>query len=82
MRTGGTPPRAGTSGFNGYDRFAATHTLGDSGKSPRVTKGFEIQEDPFNLFVVLPILQQIVARNVCLVTYTDELGETQPAFAG
>ena len=61
--------------FSATIGFCPGDAPGDSGESTRVAERFEVQKDDAGLRVFFPVLEQIVARHVRLVTHADERGK-------
>jgi len=71
VRTGRAFSGQGASGFDGNDRFRAAYTAGDPGKPARISKRLQIQQNDTGSVIYFPVLEQIVARDVCLVSDAD-----------
>jgi hypothetical protein len=79
---GGPRPLGRAAGLDHQDRLLARHPLGDLGEAPRVAEGLQVHADDAGLGIVLPVLQEVVARDVGLVAHGDELGEADAQVLG
>ena len=72
-------PGAGRPALEREDRLAAGHAAGDPAEPPRVPEGLEVQDHDVRALVVLPVLEQVVRRDVGLVPDGHEGGESEAA---
>src|SRR5262249_18439852 len=52
-------------------------TPGDAGKAARVAEGFEVEQNHVGVRVFFPVLEEVVARDIRLVTDTYKCREAQ-----
>jgi len=57
------------------NRLSGRNTLGNTAELPRVTERLQVEQYDPGCRVILPILQQVVGRNVGTVTHADEAGD-------
>ncbi len=62
-------------------RLPARHAPGDPSEAQRVAEALEIERDDGGRLVVLPVLEQVVRRDVCLVAERHERRESEPSAA-
>src|SRR5215510_4064095 len=62
--------------FDGDDRFMPCHIRRYTGKVPRIAKAFEVQHNDAGAWIVGPIGQDIVARDIRPVADRDERRQT------
>ena len=67
--------------LQGEHRLPAGDAPGDARELPRVAERLEVEDDEARLVLVLPVLEQVVGRDVGLVADGHERGEPQPACA-
>src|SRR5262249_5504969 len=72
MTDSSTAPSYRAPGFDRDDRFMLCHLRRYTGKAPRIAKAFEIQHNDADAWIVGPIGQDIVARNIHPVADRDE----------
>ena len=63
------------SGLDRDDRLGAADAARETREAARVAERLEIQQDDVRARIALPVLQQVVARDVGLVADADELGQ-------
>ena len=73
--------RASPAALQGEHRLPAGDAPGDARELPRVAERLEVEEDDLRLVLVLPVLEQVVGRDVGLVADGHERREPQPACA-
>ena len=61
------------------DRLRACDPACDARELARVAEGLEVEQDDVGLGIVLPVLEQVVRRDVGLVADRDERRQTEPA---
>src|SRR5262249_58797710 len=79
VRSGSPDAGVGSTAFQRQDRRAARDPAGDPRERAWIAEGLEIEDDEPGLFVVLPTLEQVVRRDVCLVADRDERGDAEAA---
>ena len=77
MRTGGSFAGVGAPGFYGNDRFVPADSAGDASEPSGIAEGFQIEQNNVGAAVYLPILQQVVARDIGFVADADEVRQTR-----
>ena len=73
---------AGRSALERQDRLAARDATGDPAEPPRVPEGLEVHDHDGGALVVFPVLQEVVRRDVRLVSDGDERREPEAAGGG
>ncbi len=66
-----------TAGLHRHHRLAAPHPAGDPGELPRVADRLQVEQHDLRRRVLLPVLQQVVARDVGPVTRRHEGREAE-----
>ena len=74
--------RAGAAALHRQNGLLSREPPGDARELAWVAEGLEVEEDEVGVGVVLPPLEEVVGRHVCLVTDRDEAGEAEPASLG
>jgi hypothetical protein len=67
-----TSSRSSSATFHRDNWFAPTDAASDARETPWVAEGLQVEEDDAGLVVFLPILQQVVARDVGLIPDADK----------
>ncbi len=80
VRARGARSCRGRSGLQGENRLAAGDAPSDPGERPRVSERLEVEQHEIGRLVVLPPLEQVVRRDICLVADRDERGEPERAL--
>ena len=60
------------------NRLRARDPSRNPGELPRIPERFEVEENDVSLWVVLPVLEQVVRRHICLVADRDEARQAEP----
>ncbi len=81
MRARGPGARPSRAALQGEHRLPAGDAPGDARELPRVAERLEVEDDEARLVLVLPVLEQVVGRDVGLVADGHERREPQPACA-
>src|SRR5262249_59182341 len=77
MRPGRAASRSASPRFECHDGLAAADAPGDAGKAARVAEGFEVEQNHVGVRVFFPVLEEVVARDIRLVTDTYKCREAQ-----
>ena len=75
------PARRG-SALHGEDRLLAGHAARDPAEPPRIAERLEVEGDEAGLGILLPVLEEVVGRDVGLVADRDEGREAETALGG
>ena len=80
VRAGGAGAGAGGPALHGEDRLLAGHPTRDPAEPPRVAERLEVERDEAGLGILLPVLEEVVGRDVGLVADRDERREAETAL--
>ena len=64
-------------GLHRDDRLVPPDAAGDLGEAARVAEALHVHQDHRRAWVVLPVFDQVVGRDVGLVAHGDEAGQTE-----
>src|SRR5690606_35815515 len=78
MRAGRPFPGGGAAALDREDRLFLADPAGKARKPAGVTKRLKVKQDDVRLGIVLPKLQQVVARNISLVADADKGRKAEP----
>src|ERR1044072_1874310 len=79
---GGARPRARAAALDRRDRLLACHAAGDLREPARVSERLEVEKDHARAGVLLPVLEEVVGRDVGLVADAHEVRDPEPQRAG
>ena len=79
VRAGGACAGAGSAAPHRHDRLRARDAARDARELARVAERLEVQQHDVGLRVVLPVLEQVVRRDVGLVADRDEARQAEAA---
>ena len=82
VRAGGARAGATRSAPHRKDRLRARDPAGDAGELARVPERLQVEEDQIGRVVLLPVLEQVVRRDVGLVPDREEARQAEPARVG
>ncbi len=72
----------GPAALHRHDRLGPRHPAGDAAELPRVAEGLQVERDDPGRLVVLPVLQEVVGRQVGLVAHRDHAREAEAEDGG
>ncbi len=82
MRRRGPRPGCRPSALDGHDRLRGRHAPRDPPEAPGVAERLEVEQDELGAGILLPVLEEVVARQIRLVAHRDERGQAHAEAAG